>query len=209
MNFRSIIQHLQIKLREPLPGIDAQSKMASNSRIKWIRDQIDDSSARESAVLLLLYPDKDITRLVFILRPEYDGVHSGQVGFPGGRYEEEDRSFLETALREANEEIGINKSEVNIIGGLSKLYIPPSNFNVYPYIGYVETKPEFIPDKTEVALILEIDLKDLLNNRNKSTKIIQTKYGTFEAPCFDVENVYIWGATAMIISELLTILQNH
>jgi 8-oxo-dGTP pyrophosphatase MutT (NUDIX family) len=193
MNFRSTIQHLQIKLREPLPGIDAQSKMASNSRIKWIRDQIDDSSARESAVLLLLYPDNDITRLVFILRPEYDGVHSGQVGFPGGRYEEEDHSFLETALREANEEIGIDKSEVNIIGGLSKLYIPPSNFNVYPYIGYVETKPEFIPDKTEVARILEIDLKDLLNNRNKSTKIIQTKYGTFEAPCFDVEDVYIWG----------------
>ena len=189
MNFKSIIQHLQIKLKEPLPGIVAQSKMASNSRIKWIRDQIDDSSARESAVLLLLYPDKDITRLVFILRPEYDGVHSGQVGFPGGRYEKEDHSFLETALREANEEIGIDKSEVNIIGGLSKLYIPPSNFNVYPYIGYVETKPEFIPDKTEVARILEIDLKDLLNNNNRSSKIIQTKYGTFEAACFDVEDV--------------------
>jgi len=209
MNFKAVIQQLEHTLTEPLPGPDAHLKMASASRIKWLKDQIDDSGARDSAVLLLFYPDKANTKLVFILRPEYDGVHSGQVGFPGGGYEEEDRTFLETALREANEEIGINPDEITIIGGLSKLFIPPSNFNVYPYIGYSESKPDFIPDKKEVDRILEVDLSDLINEQNRSTTIINSKYGKIEAPCFEVNDLFIWGATAMIVSELLELLPGH
>jgi len=128
------------------------------------------------------------------------------VSFPGGRYEESDTSLLETALRESYEEIGINISEVAPIGGLSKLYIPPSNFNVYPYVGYVDHRPRFTPDKTEVERIIEIKLSDLTDTQNRTTKEIQIPYATVDAPCFIVDGVIIWGATAMIISELLEVI---
>ena len=104
---------------------------------------------------MLFYPDiNNETRLVLMLRNKYKGVHSNQISLPGGKVDRLDKSLKDTALRETHEEIGLHKDDIDIVGDLSSVYIPPSNFNVYPFIGYINTTPIFHPDPKEVSLIL-------------------------------------------------------
>ena len=206
MTFENFIQSLDSALDLSLPGRDVQFKMAPETRVNNHAETAGAPSARESSVLILLYPDANSVKTVLILRNEYDGVHSGQVSFPGGRYEKHDNSLIYTALREAHEEIAIKPEDVHVIGKLSKLYIPPSNFIVLPVVGYSFNKPLFECDKKEVQKVIEINIFDLLDEQYRKTKTIHIRGKSIVAPVYEIEGVTIWGATAMIISEFLAIL---
>ncbi len=206
MTFENLIQSLESALSLSIPGRDVQFEMAPETRLKHHTETAKASNAEESSVLILLYPDANSVKTVLILRNEYDGVHSGQVSFPGGRYEKHDNSLINTALREAHEEIAIRPEDVHVIGKLSKLYIPPSNFNVLPVVGYSIKKPLFECDKKEVQKVIEINIFDLLDKQFRKTKTINVRDKRIIVPAYEIEGITIWGATAMIISEFLAIL---
>lgn len=199
---------LGIRLKKPLPGNKAHLKMASKVRLKDLKFNHDTSTAIKSSVLILLYPHEDKLKTVFIKRQTYDGVHSGQISFPGGRVEETDSSLIETALRESNEEVNIDPDKVNIIGTLSEMYIPPSNYLVLPVVGYQNSKPTFIPEKSEVAEIIEADIDFLFNDKLVKETLLDVRGYKIEAPYFDVHGHIVWGATAMILSELKDVIES-
>jgi 8-oxo-dGTP pyrophosphatase MutT (NUDIX family) len=188
-----------------LPGLDAHLMIAHEQRIKDLMDSQKQGNARKSSVLLLFYEKNELPHLVFIKRPVYNGVHSGQIAFPGGKWEIDDTSLYNTALREPSEEIGILPEKVNYIGKLTDLYIPPSNYLVSPYVGYYSGVPIFNPDPKEVYSILEISLNEILILADPFPKVnITILDGTnFETYGFEFKGNIIWGATAMILNEFL------
>lgn len=194
------------RMKYPLPGTYAQQRMASPTRVlEWKKSGIPDHS-RPGAVLILFYPGEKTVSLVLIQRPEYQGVHGGQISFPGGKWEKSDESLICTALRESNEEIGINPDDVHVIGKLSPLYIPPSNYLVTPIVGYACAPLSFHPDNKEVDSIIEIAFEDLISRDIIQRRTISTSVGLFaDTPAYVIGPHVIWGATAMIISELLEI----
>jgi 8-oxo-dGTP pyrophosphatase MutT (NUDIX family) len=206
-DFTTFIDRLKTRLQQPLPGITAHSIMASENRLK-LKMPSPNEKTRESAVLILFYPSDNQIFIPLILRPQYDGVHGGQMAFPGGRAEKEDENLIRTALREAQEEIGVRVSDVNILGKLTKLFIPPSNFYVQPVVGYLTRKPEFYPDPREVDKVIEIGLEDLKNPKIIGRKILNVRGTEVDTPFYDILNTTVWGATAMMISELLVVIEN-
>ncbi|MFN8343408.1 MAG: CoA pyrophosphatase [Spirosomataceae bacterium] len=204
MPFHEFINHLQIQLRQPLPGPEAHLKMASASRLR-LKTQPNEKT-RRSAVLILFYPYRDQILVPLILRPKYDGVHAGQMAFPGGRYEKTDENLIRTALREAQEEIGIKASDVRVLGQLTELFIPPSNFFVLPVIGKLSYRPDFYPDPREVEAVLEVSLDEMMDERIVGSTVLDVRGVTIDAPFYDIQGHKVWGATAMMISELLTII---
>lgn len=195
----------------PLPGVEAQLKLAPILRIKEL-EKIDFASKNpnKAGVMAVFYPDnKNITHLVLILRKTYKGVHSNQVGFPGGRIEDIDKKNLKfTALRETEEEIGIPGNEIKVLKRLTRLYIPPSDFWVYPYVGLIESTPQFILQENEVEQVLEVALQDFLNEESLITKKLTTSYADeIEVPAFFLNGHVVWGATAMMLSELKDMLK--
>lgn len=205
---RELPKRLTDRLRQPLPGREAQFKMASAFRLSPDFFGFKPDSARQSAVLIALYPENDAWNTVLIKRPDYDGAHSGQVSFPGGKAEPSDHDFSHTALREAHEEVGIDPSSVDLIGRLTELYIPASNFMVHPYVGILEAKPTLQADQHEVRTILEVDLIHFFRDDIRAETDILLKNGyKLRAPYFDVQGHVVWGATAMIISELKQVLE--
>ncbi len=195
----------------PLPGEDAHRKLAPLMRIEELsKINIAEKNPHEAGVMAVFYPDRDnITKLVLILRKTYKGVHSNQVGFPGGRIEKQDRDLQETALRETEEEVGIPQDDVKVIRKLSRLYIPPSNFWVQPYIGILERTPDLIPQESEVEEILEVKLSDFLNDENLITQNITTSYAKdIEVPAYHLNGYVVWGATGMMLSEIRELLRN-
>jgi len=209
MDFQKIIKDIGEALKKPLPGKDIQLKMSSMRRIRELMDGYQGKNSIRSSVLILLYPDADEKNIstVLIQRPNYEGVHGGQISLPGGRSEDSDKDLTETALREAKEEIGIQPDKIVILGNLTELYIPPSNYLVSPFIGYTVQKPQFYPDLQEVDRIIEIHLSDLLNDDNIKHKEIYVRPGlTVSGPCFEINGFTIWGATAMILNEFREIL---
>jgi len=210
MTFDQFLEKLSTTLEAELPGQAAHQKMAPialPTRRKMLSKTKD---AKESAVLALLYPNKGMVYTVLMLRNSYDGVHSAQVSFPGGKKEQADVSLQSTALRETEEEIGINQAEVRIIGNLSEIYIPPSNFWVKPFVGYLKDNPKFVIDKSEVDQLIKVPLRMILDDKVLKTKDIwrnKTKK-KMSTPYFDIHGHVVWGATAMILSELKEILKN-
>ena len=203
-----IIQNISKILSEPLPGEQAQMLMGSGIRMKELRFMPANEQSKKSAVLILLYPKNNIIYSVLILRPKYNGTHSGQVSLPGGKYEKCDNDFSDTALRETNEELGVDASKINIIGALTKLYIPPSNYIVFPFIGYLNEEPLFIPDKKEVTEIIEFPVSKLMDDGIIKSKQFSVRNNiSFTAPYFDINGNVVWGATAMILSEFKEILK--
>lgn len=196
-------EKLRIRFQQPLPGEKAQLAMAPEARRRITTADYKATNARKSAVLIIMFPENNKVHTLLIQRPVYEGVHSGQVAFPGGKFEESDESLEYTALREANEEVGIVPQQVTIIGKLTDLYIPPSNFLVSPYIGYVSEKPDFIADAREVDRIIAIELSALNAPEIIKEKVITHSGGyTIKTPCYELQGLTIWGATAMMISEL-------
>ena len=208
MSFTSFIHKLNRELRQPLPGHAAQERMAPEYRMphsEWERYY---PNARQGGVLILFYPDQEMVKTVLIQRPSYQGVHSGQVAFPGGAKEEVDTTLVDTAVREAEEEVGINPDKIEVLGLLTQLYIPPSNFLISPVVSCALEKPAFVLDENEVDEILEVSLHELLDDRIVQTKDIQvTNEISIEAPYYEVQGRVVWGATAMMISELNELLR--
>lgn len=203
--FDNFITKLQERLGNSLPGAAAQLKMAPITRLIELERERTTVEPRRSAVLILFYPDNGKTKLFFIKRAIDQTVHSGQISFPGGKYEKSDVDLKATALRETNEEIGIDPEQVTIIGSLSKLYIPPSNFDVYPFVGFVRQKP-VLKANHEVQHILEIGFNELRKPAIRTEKTISHRIGKeVMVPSYSIQNEIIWGATAMMISELLEI----
>jgi 8-oxo-dGTP pyrophosphatase MutT (NUDIX family) len=191
-------KQLKHRLALPLPGREAQVKMAHAERRESISRFKVPEDARKGAVLILFFEEANKIKVPLILRQEYKGVHSGQG----------DEGLTQTALREAEEEIGIVKEDVQIIGRLTELYIPPSNFLVHPFVGVSETIPSFIPQINEVKEILVFDLDILLDESIKDEKEITLTSGLkIVTPIFRILNHEVWGATAMMLSELKILLK--
>jgi 8-oxo-dGTP pyrophosphatase MutT (NUDIX family) len=203
MIFTEFIKNLEHELARPLPGMQVHLRMTSNRRLRELMNFNQQEQAIKSSVLILLYPGRDIPDPTFVvtLRPTYDGVHSGQISLPGGRFEFEDKDLMHTALRETREEIGINADDITIIGQLTELYIPPSNYLVHPFVGYSQECPVFHAQQYEVEKIIEIPLRQLLDENNVEEKEITAGGFHFKAPAFAMNGTNIWGATAMILNE--------
>lgn len=169
------------------------------------------SSAKLSSVLILLYNNKqNELQTTLIRRSQYEGVHSGQVGFPGGKMENSDTSIIETALREANEEIGIEPSKIEILGRLTDVFIPVSNFIVSPIVGWADDPPIFKIDEREVAGIINLSIKDIhLTDITAHYSIELHNKTKIKAPCFIINEAVIWGATALMLNEFKHLLKAY
>src|SRR3954469_7258205 len=203
--YQIFISALQHDLQQPLPGRTAQYNMAPQPRPGAELEDSPHPDARQSGVLILLYPYANTVYFPLILRPTYLGVHSGQVGLPGGGMEEGDNDLIDTALREAHEEIGVDPAQVTVLGQLSTLYVRPSNNLVLPVVGWAAERPTFLPDPREVALLIEASLREFLDPANQRTEVWQLQNRTASVPLFGVQNQVVWGATAMILGELLAL----
>lgn len=156
--------------------------------------------------MVLLYPHNGDIYLPLMKRPTYEGAHSGQVSFPGGKFEQDDLDITTTALRETEEEIGVNPEQIEVIGSLSEMFIIASNFKVFPTVGYLPQRPAFVPDAVEVEAVLEVSISHLQDLSKRGVEPMTFGNYTIQSPYFDVEGHVVWGATAMMLSELLYIL---
>jgi 8-oxo-dGTP pyrophosphatase MutT (NUDIX family) len=198
--FFALLKH-QLSLE--LPGESSQQHFSGNPSYSTSLLLKQNPSYRKSAVLILLWPQNEQVRSLLIRRPIYPGVHSGQIAFPGGRYEPSDIDLMDTSIREAREEIGVSVNRNQVIGKLSPLYIPPSNFMVQPYIGLLAEQPMYSPDEKEVDAVIEFNLLDILNpSLLRSSERILSDGRKAETPYYDLGGSEVWGATALILSEL-------
>lgn len=209
MNFDAFLKYIPQILEENLPGDDAHIKMMPLERMAIFKDlDLEKINPREASVMMLFYPKNDEPHLVMILRNSYKGVHSSQIGFPGGKVEKYDVSLADTALRETFEEIGIDRELITIVRPFTALYIPPSNFKVYPFLGYATRELTFNPDDREVFGIIEMPLSTLMDDDAKVSKTLSTSYmEEVDVPAFKFEEYYIWGATSQMLNELKEVLK--
>jgi 8-oxo-dGTP pyrophosphatase MutT (NUDIX family) len=198
---------LQRAFQNNLPGREAQLRMAPQPIDPRRMTEKVPEDHRKCGVLLLFYQDNSNLFIPLIKRPQYPGAHSGQVALPGGKVEPNDSNVIVTALREAEEEIGIDASKVEVMGRLTDVYIPVSNFLVSPVVGFLDFKPTFVPEQREVAKIISTTLVHLVQPEIvKQTPISLGSGNYIETPYFDIEGEKVWGATAMILSELIQVL---
>ena len=210
MNFESFLQSISKIEQIPLPGLVSQLKMSPPYRMELIEQQRQSmKTSKKAAVTALFYPDKkQVTRLILILRKTYNGVHSAQVGFPGGRIEASDESITYAALRETWEEVGVPISDIKILKQMTELYIPPSNFTVYPFVGITHNTPQFIKQDEEVEDLIEVLLSDLMDEVAVTKVNVMTSLEKeLEVPAFILNGYIVWGATAMMLSELKDLLK--
>ena len=201
MTNEDFISGLQGQLSAPLPGESAQRSMAPPDReLRSILSKTPDRVI-DAAVLILLYQMNGSLNTAFIKRTEYPGPHSGQISFPGGRSDMGDKDLWETALREAKEEIGIEPENVEKLGSLTPLFIPVSQFMVYPFIGFTPVEVSFRKQPEEVQFILTVELKELLDPGKRSQMKVPVAGRQISVPCINVGGHQIWGATAMILGE--------
>ncbi|MEY3499665.1 MAG: hypothetical protein RL308_1334 [Bacteroidota bacterium] len=209
MDFTEFLKYVPKIEKEKLLAQEAHLKMAPLERILAV-DEEDYfyKNPRKAAVMMLIYPKDNKAHLVLIVRNSYPGVHSSQIAFPGGKVEIEDKSLAHTALRETHEEIGIHPEKIKVIKTFTEIYIPPSNFLVAPFLGISHSELTFTEQIEEVAGIIEVPLLDFLNEKNIVTKKMDTSYGTdIDVPTFKINEHYVWGATAMMMSELKEVLK--
>ncbi|WP_452223219.1 NUDIX hydrolase [Lacinutrix chionoecetis] len=210
MKFESFLKSI-VKIENlPLPAETSQFKMSPPYREHLVTLQAERiKRAKKSAVLALFYPNiNNEAHLILILRKTYKGVHSAQVGFPGGKLETKETE-QQAALRETEEEIGVDQNKITVLKELTQMYIPPSNFYVKPFIGYVDKTPHLVKEDKEVEAILEINLEDFLNEKNVTTKLVTTSNGLkVNVPAYNLNNHLVWGATAMMLSEVKDLLNS-
>lgn len=209
MKDKELIRKLAQKLPEGLPGRKAQLKMAAHTaRAEQLAAP---PEASRAGVLALLYPKYSAWHIVLIERGSANAKdrHRGQISFPGGRFEPQDKHLANTALREAEEEVGVDAGQVELIGGLTDLYIPVSNFRVDPYVGYTKFTPRFRPQESEVNDILEVPVEELIHPGNLKYKDLTIREGFTipNVPYFDLLGKTVWGATAMMLSELVELIR--
>lgn len=210
MTFREFEKRVVKITKLELPGEAIQHKMAPIERIQELKTQaVKKNTARKAGVLALFYPAENLeTHLILILRKTYKGVHSAQVGFPGGKYEEEDNSIQDTALRETEEEVGVSRDTISVLKKMTEIYIPPSDFFVQPFIAITAQTPRFIPQEEEVEALIEVPLLHFMDDSVMITKKLSTSYATdIEVPAFLLNDHVVWGATAMMLSEVRELLK--
>jgi len=201
-------ERIQLQLLKELPGEVSHQKMSPLNRpitseaLKTLTDY------RESAVAIVLFESEECIECILTQRPEYDGTHSGQVSFPGGKKEDSDLHLEATARRECKEEIGVQLTEEHLIGALSPVYIPVSRFLVLPYIYFLPSAPVYTPDTHEVAEIFTFPLFDLKKEDLIATMELKQPNGAIyrNVPYFNLKNKKVWGATALILSEMKDVL---
>ena len=200
---------LEAAFRRPLPGHDHFLELSGYKRPDLEAARKADPHPRESAVLSLLYNKNGEAHALLMMRPTYEGVHSGQVSFPGVRWETGDADLRATALREFTEETGAPTYEVHVLGALSPVYIPPSRSLVTPYIGVADRIGPFSPDPREVEQLIEAPLALLLRDEilQRREQYIAIMGRAVEIPYYDVMGHVVWGATAMMIAELRELLR--
>lgn len=191
-----------------LPGWDAQLELSPPYREKYDLEQIKKTNPKVAAVLIMLYEnDEALIEFPITLRQTYEGVHSGQFSLPGGSFEPRDIDLSNTAARETCEELGVRDDCIDIVTQLTELYIPPSNFLVYPFVGVYSGLPEFFPQEEEVAEIIPLDLSAFLHAQPENFDMKFGQY-TVEIPGYNLgEGECIWGATAMILSEFASLIK--
>lgn len=196
------LAELKKVFEQPLPGIKGHQLLMPSYRNALHFDTVESKNPRRAGVLVHLFNGADGLEVLLMKRPVYDGTHSGQISFPGGKFEKGDGDLAGTAYREAFEEVGLRKEDLHHIGGLSWLYIPPSNFYVEPYVTYSSECPELVLEEKEVAYTLSVPLVKICNRSLLSEAEVMTNYGKITVPAFHWQGEVIWGATAMILGEL-------
>ncbi|MDC0909742.1 CoA pyrophosphatase [Flavobacteriaceae bacterium] len=210
MNFKDLKRIIPKLKLSNLNSKTSQIKLAPSFRKEFIKLNSNKLlNSKKAAVIAALYEDDNKVRLILILRNTYNGVHSNQIGFPGGRVEDYDKTLFDTAIRETYEEIGVRVQKNELIRELHEIYIPPSNFNVYPFLVILNHPPSFVKDDKEVKEVITIDLEYLLNCKITQTQIsIPEKLNELniqndvEVPAFKLAGYNVWGATAMMLSEI-------
>jgi 8-oxo-dGTP pyrophosphatase MutT (NUDIX family) len=205
ISLQRLVPLLKNRLQQPLPGDSAHNLLRARPSGSVIPNFTHKLPPKPGSVLIAFYEENGQVRFPLIKRPEYPGAHSGQVSLPGGKAEDGEDE-IETALREGFEEVGIPSLRIEVIGTLSKFFVIPSNFMVTPVVGFVKGSPEFKADEHEVERILQADLAALVQpDAIREKEILAAGRFAMLAPHFEVENEIVWGATAMILNELRTI----
>jgi 8-oxo-dGTP pyrophosphatase MutT (NUDIX family) len=204
-----LISGLKNILKHPLPGTEAHFRMAPRHRAMVNVEMLDPAAVKEGAVMILLFTENGQVFIPLIKRSTYEGVHSGQISLPGGKKDLADESLEETALRECYEEIGVSE-KIEVLGKLTSLYIPVSEFLVVPYVGVCRMEsPVFVPHAREVSKVIRLPLAHLLDDKTVEEGTIMLRPDLkIESPFFRVEGQQVWGATAMILSELKLLIQS-
>ena len=207
IEFHRLIERLALRLQQPLPGATAHEPLRAVA-IGDLRPTFEHRTPpKPGSVMILLYADDGKIKFPLTKRPDYVGTHGGQVSFPGGKAEPGE-TIEQTAVREAEEEIGIQRSDIELIGRLSEFFVIPSNFIVTPVVAWQRTKPVFVPDPVEVVKVLECSLEELLKKDAIRVKdIVAAKKYQLTAPHFVFEDEIVWGATAMMLNEFRIVLQ--
>ncbi|WP_070786735.1 NUDIX hydrolase [Flavobacterium crassostreae] len=209
MDFQCFLKYVPDLVQARLPAATAHAIMAPALRLEHVQEHIPHTQPKKAAVMLLLYPKEQVTHLVLIVRNTYPGVHSAQVAFPGGKYELADKILANTALRETQEEVGVPLEKMQILRPFTPLYIPASNFMVHPYLGICTEQIGFVPDPTEVASILELPLSVFMSDALLTQTTRVTSYANeVVVPAFAIKDQLVWGATAMMWSELKEVLKS-
>ena len=207
---QQLIQFFTRRLQEELPHSDIRKEGLDPKTLDLLLAEEENAKAqfqkippRICAVMIAMYEYDGKLHLPMMLRPTKSRAHPGQISFPGGKKEEQDKDLIETAIREMQEEVGVSVPTTNVLGSLTPIYIPPSNSLVTPFVGYLEEKPIYTPAPDEVERVLDVKMEDLANPANKKAKkVILTNGEYFEMPAFAVNEVFIWGGTARMIMEL-------
>ena len=199
MDFQHFITQLEITITNYLPGEESQQKMRVNYD-QSIELPFSKNNSTASAVLILLYLEDNEIHFFLTKRSNELEHHKGQISLPGGT-QEENEELTHTALRETQEEIGINKTSISIIGSMTPLFVPVTGFMIHPFIGYSSNKLEPTPDPLEVEAIFSVNISDLLNEANKTIEQRNIRGYDVEVPYFKLNNYEVWGATSMILSE--------
>lgn len=195
---------VQTACRTSLPGSEAHQLLAPRPRRGWQPGEVP-SDAKTAAVLALFYPLNQTPHLLLTVRARQLPTHAGQVSLPGGVIEGSEE-ITDAALREAFEEVGVEPAEVRIVGALSPLYIPATAFALHPVVGISDTSPELSPAAAEVERAIEVPLRELADPENLRLGTRQRQGHAYDVPYFEVRNERVWGATSMILAELLTVL---
>lgn len=202
------LEKIRAGLSGPLPGLAAQLRMAPSPRVGWDPLKFPEG-ARNGAALLLVYPHDETLHVALTVRGSGLRNHTGQVSLPGGGVEEGE-SFEQAAVREANEEIGIDPSSVELLGRLTPLHIPVSGFLLHPIVGFTSMRPAFQRAEWEVARIIEAPVSLLSNpaviKREIRTRVVKGQSEDVDVPYFDIDGEKVWGATAMVLAEFCAIL---
>ncbi|PBQ34669.1 coenzyme A pyrophosphatase [Sphingobacteriaceae bacterium] len=203
-----LVNRLKTALSETLPGIDAQYMMAPLNRQRMNQEQLKTQNYRPSAVMIVFCENANGDLYIPLTeRMTYNGAHSGQVSLPGGKFEPEDLDLMNTAIRECFEEIGVK--EIDVIGKLTPLHVPVSSFLIHPYVGICKIKdPVMVNQEREVKRLIKLAVTDLLEDsivKEGSMQVMESL--SIKTPWFEVEELKVWGATAMILSELKQILK--